>query len=176
MRIGAPVGQQELERLVVQRTAGLHAGELLAGPGEVATIEALQAIGGLDVVALAHGKVHPDRIHPRDHGEQGGPVLTDQVADPHLGQAGNARDRRADRGVREVQPGLLELGGGGAHLVLGVPGGGLGVLDLLLAHDLRCAELLSPCELGPPVDPRGLGPRQGRLGRIDGDLELGWGD
>ena len=102
----------------------------------------LSRSGRLDVVDLAHREVDADRIDLRDRGQQRRPVLPDQVADAHRARA----RRRPTTGERisvyeRLSSAWRSCAVAGLHLVLGVARRGLGVLELLLAHDLGRAQV-----------------------------------
>jgi hypothetical protein len=115
--------------------------ELLLGPGQVPSLETLEAFGCLEVVPLAHGEAHAHGIHLGNRGQKRGPVLPDEIPSPHLGQPRQAAHWRSDLGIGKIELGLPELGLGSAHLIRGIACSGLGVFNLLLADHLGRAQI-----------------------------------
>ena len=104
VRIDAAIGQHELEPgvavlgvLALLQVSNCFLAQPKSRPSSCLSARAPH------VVDLAHREVHADGIDLRHGGEQGRAVLPDQVADAHARQPGDAVDRRADLGVREVQ-------------------------------------------------------------------------
>ena len=103
--VDAAVGEHELDAGVgaLGRAAGVELRRLLLGPGEVAPLELLEAVGVAHVVDLAQREVHADRVDLRHRREQRRAVLADEVADAHEREPGDAVDGRAELRVRQVE-------------------------------------------------------------------------
>ena len=161
MREQAPVGEHKLDAGIeaLGDLVRVELRELLLRPGEVAAVEALQALREAHVVELAHREVHADRVDLRDRGEERRAVLADQISDTDEREARDAGVGRLDLGVREVQLGLLERGLGGGDLPGGVGVGGDRVVELLLRDDALRRQVLVALERGVRVGPCGRSAR-----------------
>src|SRR5262249_53702594 len=85
--------------------------------------------------------------------------------------AGYTRDRRFDPRPVEIEPRLVNAGAGALHLRLGHLVGGLGVVELLLAHRLRLEYGLQPRDLALRLRELRLGHGKVTLGAGEGGLE-----